>query len=270
MSHEVNLNKFNLRTDLIDEISTKNKEINKDNIKINDIYLTKEEAKIIKKKEGRYITISFNDITDIDSRNKIINIFKEILKKLIKNLTIKESCLVIGLGNIKSTADSLGPKTIENIITTKHIYDYSNLDKGFKIVSSFIPGVTGITGIDTFSLIKSVIKTVKPDFVIVIDSLKASNIDRLNKTIQITDTGIHPGSGVGSNRKELSYKTLKIPVIAIGVPTVINASNITSNYMNNNINDMIVTPKEIDFIIDNLSYILSNGINMSLHKKLDK
>ena len=343
MNHEIDLKKYDIRTDLIDETDGI-KKINNldkiqekiDNIIINKINLNKEQASIINKKEGRYITISFNDVTDYNNKELVKNVFSKYLKELLKEINIKnkESCLVIGLGNDKSTPDSLGPLSISNIIVTKHIYDLGDLEEGFGIVSSFIPNVTGVTGIETSDLIKSVINTVKPDYLIAIDALASSSLDRVNKTIQITDTGIHPGSGVGNSRKEISKETIGIPVIAIGIPTVVDATIIVSdtieymqkhyvfnkkyqnnpmskltlssnmNYLKENItitdNDkkellgllgyftkdeiknlifevlnpigynLMVTPKEIDFVIEKLADIIGNGINKTLHNKLNK
>lgn len=343
MNHEIDLKKYDIRTDLIDE--TKGiKNINNldkideiiENIKINKITLNKEQAKLINKKEGKYITISFNDVTDYNNKESVTKIFSKYLKELLDEINIKDddSCLVIGLGNNKSTPDSLGPLSIENVIVTKYLYDLGDLEDGFSIVSSFVPNVTGVTGIETSELIKSVINTVKPNFVIAIDALASSSIDRVNKTIQITDTGIHPGSGVGNSRKEISKETIGIPVIAIGIPTVVDATIIVSDtieymqkhyvfnkkYQNNpmsrltlssNVNylkedvkvtdndkkellgllgyftteeikslvyevlnpigyNLMVTPKEIDFVIDKLADIIGNGINKALHKKVNE
>jgi len=340
MNHEIDLKKYDIRTDLIDETKgideidklDKNEQII-DDITINKIYLNKKQARIINKCEGNYITISFKDITDYNNKEKVKEIFSNELNSLLNKLNLfNKSCLIIGLGNIKSTPDSLGPLSIDNIIVTKHLYDLGELEDGFNIVSSFIPGVTGSTGIETSDLIKELINTVKPDYLIVIDSLASSSIDRVNKTIQITDTGIHPGSGVGNSRKEISKNVLKIPVIAIGVPTVVDASIIVSdtikymqkhyafnkkyqnnpmskltlsssiNYLKEDIEvtrddklelmgllgyfsneeiknlifevlnpigyNLMVTPKEIDFIIEKLADIIGNGINHVLHKKV--
>ena len=342
MSHEINLEKYELRTDLVDEV-IENKKINTiktnieeiDNIKVQNIYLDKENSKLINKKVGNYTTIMFDDITDYDNKEKVKNVFTNELKKIIENLNLKEniSALVIGLGNDKSTPDSLGPLSVNNIVVTNHLYMLDQLEDGFIPTSAFIPNVTGVTGIETSNLIKSVVKTVKPSVLIVIDSLASSSIDRVNKTIQITDTGIHPGSGVENSRKEISFETIGIPVIAIGVPTVVDATVIVSdtinymqkhyafnkkfqnnpmskltissnvNYLKTDINisledkkellgllgnfndeeirelifevlnpigyNLMVTPKEIDFIIEKLSDIIGNGINRALHKKIN-
>ena len=141
------------------------------------------------------------------------------------NITPSASCIIIGLGNEKSTPDSLGPLSINDIIVTNHLFSLGiNVEDGFRVVSAFNPGVMGQTGIETSDIIYALIKEIKPDFVIVVDALKASNVDRVNKTIQITDAGINPGSGIGNTRKEISKDVLNIPVFAVGVPTVVDLS----------------------------------------------
>lgn len=338
MNHEVDLEKYELRTDLIEETINNNNLNNIDileetinNINVSTINLNSLNGAKIGKKEGIYITISFEDVTDTSNKEKIKEIFSIKLKNLMSKLNIKEKdkALIIGLGNEKSTPDSLGPLSIKNIIVTNYLYEIGDLDDNYRPVSAFIPGVTGSTGIETSLVIKSIVDSLKPDFLIVIDSLASSSIDRLNKTIQITDTGIHPGSGVGNSRKEISFETIGIPVIAIGIPTVVDATIIVSdtikymqkhyafnkeflkdpkskltisssvNYLKKDVNvtsdlkkellglignfsddevksliyevlnpigyNLMVTPKEIDFVIEKLSDIIGNGINNSLH-----
>ena len=323
MNHEINMTNFNIRTDLaIEKIKDNNlieEEI--DNIKISTIKTDKE-----------YITIEFRDITDYNNSKKLEKIFITKLRKILKENNIKENstCLVIGLGNEKSTPDSLGPLTINNIIVTNHFYQLGiDVEEGFRSVAAIKPNVMGQTGIETSDMIEAIVNKIKPDFILVIDSLKASKVDRLNKTVQITDSGINPGSGIGNNRKEISKEILGIPVIAIGVPTVVDTitivnesinhisnyysymkNNIDSpkeklkiirtNFINNDINiedkkelfglfgtltqeeekqfisevllpigyNMIVTPKDIDFQIEKLSELISNGINNVLHKNV--
>lgn len=338
MNHNINLNNYNLHTDLIMElVDEKNyidtKEI--DDITITNVNVNNKISKKINKKDGVYVTISFNDITDYDTREKVGKIFEKEIKKLLKKMDIKEDdkCLIIGLGNIKSTPDALGPLTIQNIVVTKHLFTLNtNIKEGFRNVSVITPGVMGTTGIETGDIIKAVVDVVKPDFVITIDSLAALSIDRVNKTIQMTDTGIYPGSGIGNYRKEISKDTLGIPVIAIGVPTVVESATIvndTINYLfkhisyiknnydvnklsftkfgnykkkidNNNLSEiekkeligllgslsdndkyslflevlnsinynLMVTPKEIDFVIDKLSDVISSSLNNSLHRQI--
>jgi len=338
------LNNYKVRTDLIVEsIDTNNSEdiIQKekiiDNIKITDITV-KKDLEQLNKKKGKYITISFEDITDTQNRKKVEDIVTRELITLMKHNDIgKDStALVVGLGNYKSTPDSLGPKVINKIIVTRHLYmiDSLQVEEGYRNVSSFIPGVMGSTGIEAHNIINGIVKEIRPDFIIVIDALASSSVDRVNKTIQMTDTGIHPGSGVGNTRREISNNTLGIPVIAIGIPTVVDAVTIVSDtlkyllkkfsYNKDNINNhanklkpvtsinylsketkelsseekekvlgflgnldeeemhqlifevltpigynLMVTPKEVDFVIDKLSLLLSTSINRSLHSKMN-
>ena len=321
---QIDLGKFKLRTDLIIE----NNELIHKKETINGIEITSSYQ------DGNYITITFEDITDFESREKVGRVLEKVLKQILNKNDIKENdeCMIIGLGNIKSTPDSLGVKVVSDILITKHLFKYGNVKDGIRKVSSFTPGVMANTGLESSNIIKAVINEEKPKFVIVIDALASLSIDRINKTIQITDTGIHPGSGIGNNRKEISKKTIGIPVIAIGVPTVVTSTTIvydtieylfkhisyiknnqelnkltffkSKNYKNKiknqtltdeeqntllglfgtlndiekrslinevltDINlDLIVTPSEIDFIIDKLSNMIARSINNSLHKEV--
>lgn len=330
--HEVDLSKYDLRTDLIIEKNLSNV-INhhyiKDDISVDDITLDKDNE--LKKKEGKYITISFKDVTDTNNFNNVLKVFSEELKKMLAFCKIDEkaTCLVVGLGNPKIISDALGSKSLSDIIVTRHMYLLGDVDKKYRNVCILEPNVMGITGIDSFEIIKNIIDEIKPDFVVAIDSLCAANIERLNKTIQITSTGITPGSGIGNNKEELSKETLGVPVIAIGVPTVVDSTVIVSDtinylmkkisYLKDNVNNnldklkpinkvnylkdnheltmdekqeilgyiglldddklrtliwevlspieanMIVTTKEIDFVIEKLGKLISSGINKSLH-----
>jgi spore protease len=329
--HSIDLSKYSLRTDLIIEHK-----------KNNNYHTTKEvignitvEKTINNQHKEHYTTISFDDVTDRDNFQKVEQVFTINLKKYLEDINLKEidPVLVIGLGNEKSTPDSLGPKTVKQVLVTNYLFELGEVEPGYQKTSSFAPSVTSITGIETSRAIKSLISTTEAKLLIVIDALAASSINRLNKTIQITDTGIHPGSGVGNNRKELTKNTLGIPVIAIGVPTVVDATTIVAdtfkyiikhfsyklnninnhklklvppdkqNYLNENsslddnvkkdllgeignlnesdfkqlINEVLlpinynlmVTPTEIDFIIEKLGLLIGNGINKSLHQKLN-
>lgn len=333
MKHEIDLKKYQLRTDLVSEtidnsdnlIGIKQSTSYKEDIKITNVKITGKN--LLNKKVGNYVTIEFEDVTDSSNKNLVEKVFIKELKKLLTKEKINKdsSCLVIGLGNSKSTPDSLGPLTIDKVLVTNHLYMLNSLDNGFRRVSALNPGVMGETGMETSDIIKSIIQTVKPDFVIVVDALASGSIDRVNKTIQMTNTGIHPGSGIGNKRKEISKEVLGIPVIAIGVPTVVDAVTIVSdtiNYMykhfsynkNNKPNklalgqtnylkkdvkveesekkqlmglignlkddevkqliyevltpigyNLMVTTKEIDFIIEKISDIIGIGINKVLH-----
>lgn len=340
---EKDLSLYKIRTDLVADIISNIKKhdgitekvYKEKNIKVSNIIINEQGEKLIDKKKGNYTTIFFNDVTDHNNYENVRKIFIKELTKILEQEKINDidSCMIVGLGNEKSTPDSLGVKTSEKIIVTKHIYElFGSLEKGFRITSSFAPGVMGTTGIETSDLLLNVIKTVKPNFLIVIDALASDSIDRVCKTIQITNAGINPGSGIGNKRKEISKELIGIPVIAIGVPMVVDAVTIVSDtinfmekhfsynikYHNDKKNKLIpisiqnyllkdkelklnsneknyffgtlgglsdfekrklifdvltpigynlmVTPKEVDFLIEKLTDLLSNGINKTIHK----
>jgi len=342
MRNRINLSNFNIRTDLVIDNEIKDSYINKkrisDNILVTNIEVNKELAIELNKKEGIYTTIEFEDITNYEDNIEITKTLSKELTKILNKLNIKDndSCLIVGLGNRFSTADSLGPITLDKIMITRHLFILNtNVKNGIREVSGISPGVMANTGIETYDIINSLIDKINPKFLIVIDALASSSIERINKTIQITDTGIHPGSGIGNNRHEISYDTVKIPVIAIGVPTVVESSILVSDtidyifqhisyikknyntnklilghkdskkYLNtlksleldeeekqqlsgilgtldetkkkeliyevlNSINyNMIVTPKEIDFLIDKLSKVIASAVNNTLHKDVN-
>ena len=250
MNHEIDLKKYNIRTDLVLDVvsnspNTKVNTYEKDKIKVTSVYVDDDSSKLIGKKKGNYVTIEFDDITDSGNRKKVEDVFSLELKKIIKN--IDGSILVVGLGNEGSTPDSLGPKVIKNILVTRYLFVLGEqVEEGIREVSAISPGVMANTGIETVDIISSVVSKTKPSLVIAVDALAASSIERINKSIQITDTGIHPGSGIGNMRKEISMETLGVPVIAIGVPTVVESSTIvydTINYLF----------KHISYIKDNQS-----------------
>lgn len=211
------------------------KEKTNDDLKVSLIEVTEEGAKEIGKKAGSYITIEVQGIRsgDSDTQQTVEKVFAEELGYFLKKLHIKEDAcaLVVGLGNWNVTPDALGPAVVENLIVTRHLFELEpqTVEDGYRPVSALSPGVMGLTGIETSDIISGVIDKVKPDFVIAVDALAARSLERVNATIQISDTGIHPGSGVGNKRKELSKETLGIPVIAIGIPTVVDAVTITSD-----------------------------------------
>ena len=332
----IDLNKYRIRTDLIVEHLNnfgeykKSEELYKD-IRIETINVDSDMSNTISKKEGIYKTIYFEDVTDEVNFNNLLNATIKALKDLFNSINIKDnaSVLIVGLGNRKATPDALGPLTIDSIKITRQIVELGlPLDSKYRVISSIVPGVMGTTGIETKEIIEGVIEKTKPDFLIVIDALAASSLERINKTIQLTDTGIHPGSGLLNNRYEISKETLGIPVIAIGIPTVVDATTIVSNTINyifrhfsyekENINNnklklvppasrnykdhkntlneeekeevmglignleedevkalitevltplgynLLVTPKEVDFVIERLSSLLSKALNKSL------
>lgn len=236
----IDLGKYEVRTDLISEslsnIDDYKREVTKDkDITIETIMLDNDKAQMIGKKAGVYKTISFLDATDEDNYQDLLEVVVKEIKKMLDIMEIKDnySCLIIGLGNRKSTADAIGPLMIDKIKITRQIVNLKlPLSDKYRVISSFVPGVMGVTGIETSDIIVALKEKVKPNFMIVVDSLKASVIDRVNKTIQLTNTGITPGSGLLSNREEISEEILKIPVLAIGVPTVLEAATIVSNTIN--------------------------------------
>ena len=261
--HEIDLNKKDLRTDLILEKQYKNLESKTTKYKDIEIITTKY-------KNNNYTTIYFNEATDKDN---YLNLEKVLIKELKKYINIKENdtILVVGLGNSKSTPDALGPSTIDSILVTRHLKLLNVLDKDYSVVSTFKPSVMGTTGIESIDLIKNIIKDIKATKVIAIDALKASKIERLVKTIQITDSGIHPGSGINNNRGEVSKNTMKTDVISIGIPTVVDIKTILESILEEEIEldeNLILTPTDIDYQIEKLSKLLSISINKTLHKKL--
>lgn len=337
MKHEIDLSKYLVRTDLaiesLSEDSSSNgvkvSEKKLEDICVTTVMVSRKGSKKIGKKPGKYITIEFQDITDEENRKKVSQVFVKELKKLVRLQSKEDLVLVIGLGNENSTPDALGPLTASQVTVTNHLYELGMLDPTFQRVSIFNPSVMGKTGIETSDLLGKLIELLNPSLLLVIDSLASTSINRVHKTIQMTDTGIHPGSGVGNKRKEISKELFGIPVIAIGVPMVVDAVTIVSDTINflmqhyvymkkhmdnpkyklmTNINylkekneisssdrekllglvgtlnedemksliydvltpvgyNFMVTTKEVDFIVEELSSLLSKGINKLLHNR---
>jgi spore protease len=211
------------------------KERDDNGVKITSLQITEKGAELTGKKPGNYLTLEVQGIRQKDTalQNQVVDVFAKEFSSFMDGLKIPKdaSCLVVGLGNWNVTPDSLGPRVVENLLVTRHLFQLQpeNVQEGFRPVSAISPGVMGITGIETSDIVTGIIEKSKPDFVIAIDALAARSIERVNTTIQISDTGIHPGSGVGNKRKELSMDTLGIPVIALGIPTVVDAVSITSD-----------------------------------------
>lgn len=218
--------------------------------------------------KGIYITIGLDKNRKDDTASVIRD---EILKLLPKNPKI---VLVAGLGNRNITPDAIGPETAANVLATRHISDALASKIGLadlESVAVISPGVLGQTGIETAEIVKSTASVVNASAVIVIDALTAASVTRLCNTVQITNSGIHPGSGVGNKRSEISERTLGVPCIAIGVPTVVNAATLVSESVGKEIKsapEMIVTPKDIDSIITDLANLLSLSINLALHPEI--
>lgn len=315
---------INFKTDMADERVDTYKRVNNlteiDGVKVeskNDEIVTtttvdvlnENGATALSKEIGKYITMEIKDIKYLEEKdkNKIINTLSNEIKNLIGEDKTK-SILVVGLGNIYVTPDSLGPKVVQTVDITRHLINFAKdlVEPDTRSVSALSPGVLGTTGIETSEIITSVCNEVKPDIVIAIDSLASSSINRLGNTIQLSNTGITPGAGVRNKREGINQNTLNVPVIAIGVPTVVDMATITSEAIDkmvevtkqkiengdNSVNkeqiekvinifnddnkynmianvldtdNFIVTPKEIDDVIQIVSDLISGGINMSIN-----
>lgn len=249
-----------------------------DGIKISRIEITNEDGeRHIQKPKGRYVTLETPSIASgeyepDDCTNALINE----LDRLIDN---KNSVLVCGIGNENITPDALGPKTANKILATRHISKDLSVSVGLGElcpVSVISPGVLGQTGIELGEILLGIIERIKPSLVIAIDALAARNIDRLGTTIQLSDTGIVPGSGVHNARFEISKKTLGVPVLSIGIPTVTDANTLANGVFDDDIKinrkyaEMIVTPREIDKIIEQASSLTAMAINKCLQPHLSK
>ena len=191
MKHEVDLSYYSIRTDLAIESINENvkMDVNEyDSIKVSSIFLDEKSALEINKKIGNYITIEFDDITDCENMERVQSVFSNEIKNILFKMNISDdaSCLVVGLGNSRSTPDSLGPLSVNKLVVTNHLFKLGSLGKGYRRVSAINPGVMGETGIETSDIIKSIVSSVKPDFLIVIDALASSSLNRVNKTIDLT------------------------------------------------------------------------------------
>lgn len=254
---------------------------------------------------GEYITIESQKLKEnaVDCHEVIIQLLADQLRKLAQPKE-KDCILVAGLGNWNITPDALGPKVISRILVTRHLQGClpEEIEGTVRPVAAISPGVMGLTGVETGEIIKGLVEKVKPTLLIAIDALAARRSSRINATIQMSDTGVAPGAGVGNKRMELNQETLGIPVIAIGVPTVVDAATLVNDTMDRILASMIsqtkegssfyqmlqdleqeekytmiteildpytenmfVTPKEVDAVIDRLSNIIANGINIALH-----
>ena len=310
---------YNFRTDLASErrdiyikannlaneiegIESEQEEIN-ENIKVERVKILDENGeKAIGKPKGNYITLDIKKLKiaqDEDIKAASNALSKELKKIIDIHIDKQGEVLVVGLGNIYVTPDSLGPKVINEIEITRHIINYlpQYVEEGTRMVSAISPGVLGTTGIETVEILKGIVDNINPKLVIVIDALASRSIERISSTVQISDTGIVPGAGVGNTRNEISKKTLGVPVVAIGIPTVVETAVLVNDCLdlfieklqqeaksNDYLNklkeadnyeeikealipkdfNLIVTPKEIDDLIENMTEIVANGINSSL------
>lgn len=309
---------YNFRTDLaierkdiyqkinklqeIDGIEGTEEQIN-DNIKVSRVKITNSNGEnAIGKPIGNYVNIDVKNLklaTEEEIQKTAETLTTELKKIVDIHIDKKGEILIVGLGNIYVTPDALGPKVINEIDVTRHIKKYlpQYLDEGTRVVSAISPGVLGTTGIETTEILKGIVENTKPKLLIAIDALASRSIERISSTIQISDTGIVPGAGVGNTRQEISEKTLGIPVIAIGIPTVVELATLVSDgidifidrlqekaesneYLNKlqqedkyeevkealNVGEynMIVTPKEIDDLIENMKDVVARGINFAV------
>lgn len=317
-------------------------EFEEHDVKLTRVEIDESGAERVGKSPGEYITIESQRLRNLerDFLKQVSTILGQELNRLLERHAIPKdaSCLIVGLGNGYVTPDALGPRTVSKTYVTAHIFNLhpESVQKGTRSVYAFTPGVMGMTGIETSDTILGLAEKIKPDFVIVIDALAARGVERVNATIQLSDTGIHPGSGVGNNRKEVSEATLNVPVFSVGIPTVVDAVTITSDtidYLLRHIgkeienkdkpsralapaglafgkrktlteedlpdeetrkqflgvvgelneeekrklitevlhpigHNLMVTPKEVDDVIEELSLCIANGINQGLHKAI--
>lgn len=316
--------KYNIRTDLaleekerfesdqvevqgvvLEEEYDKEREIRVTTVRIE----TENGAKTMGKPVGTYLTIEAPNLSSPDEgihrevSEELAKYLTEVMGKIIPENEHDKKVLVIGLGNRQATPDALGPYVADNLNITRHIVKeygkYAAPEEMNCVVSAIVPGVMAQTGMETAEIIKGVVRETRPDLLIVVDALAARNSRRLNRTIQIADTGINPGSGVGNYRNAITKETIGVPVIAIGVPTVVDAVTIVSDTMENllsaletseslkgvglvlggyseaekyelikeliapNLNSMFMTPKDIDETVKRLSYTISEGLNLA-------
>jgi spore protease len=257
---------------------------------------------------GSYITMDIPKVNEKsrDLYEKACRMLARELESLI-HLNKNDTVLVVGLGNWNVTADALGPKVAQSVLVTRHIYEYlpKEVDETERPVCAISPGVLGITGIETGHIIKGIVDNVKPSLVIAIDALASRSMSRVNTSVQLANTGIAPGSGVGNKRMALNKESLGVPVLAIGIPTVVDAATMASDVLDLVMDNMmeqagqgsefykmltgidrdekyrmiiellepysgnlVVTPKDTDDTIDYLSKLVANGINMALHENI--
>ncbi|WP_238404062.1 GPR endopeptidase [Paenibacillus paridis] len=284
-----------------------------DGITITQLHVQNEQgSQAIGKMQGHYVTIEVPGLRNGDTglQDRVATQFAKHFEAFLERLSINKAArvLIVGLGNWNVTPDALGPIVVENVMVTRHYFELmpDQVAPGYRQVSAVAPGVLGITGIESSEIVQGIVEKTKPELVIAIDALASKALERVNTTIQIADTGIHPGSGIGNKRKGLTKEILGVPVIAIGVPTVVYASTIVNNtleMMSNHFkqqsansdqilglvnqmeenerlqlvkevlspigHDLLVTPKEIDEFIEDIANIIASGLNASLHDAVD-
>ncbi|MEE0945118.1 MAG: GPR endopeptidase [Clostridia bacterium] len=227
---------------------------------------TEEAAKRLQKPRGRYITIKARELLyDTDVYQTVCKVLSESIQKLTDT---RKDILVAGLGNRAITPDALGPEVVSRVFVTNHIKEQLQYDFVEKLgrVSAIAPGVLGTTGMETSEILKGIVNEKKPELVIVVDAFAASDANNISTTIQVSDTGLTPGGGVGNRRSAINEDMLGVPVIAIGVPTVVDADILSGGKWGGK--NLVVTPKEIDLVIDRAAKTIANGINMAAHPDL--
>lgn len=283
-------------------------------VRVTSISISSEQgSQALNKQIGNYLTIEVPGLRqkDSDLQDRVAQTFAKHFEEYLQQSNIPKDAkiLVVGLGNWNVTPDALGPIVVENVMVTRHYFELmpDQVGPGYRQVSAVAPGVLGITGIETSEIVQGIVERSKPDLVIAVDALASKALERVNTTIQIADTGINPGSGIGNKRKGLTKDTLGVPVIAIGVPTVVYASTIVNSTMEllaQNFNkqtgntsailgmlpnmteqdrlamvrevlnplghDLLVTPKDIDQFIEDIANIIASGLNAALHDAVDK
>lgn len=227
---------------------------------------TEEGERRLHRPKGLYVTLECPHIREnqLELHERIINGLTEIWKKFLDPIVQRGKILIIGLGNRDVTADALGPQVVEQILVTRHICE--QLPKKWRTrlseVSALAPGVMGQTGIETGEVVRGLVETVKPDAVIAVDALAAGALERLVSTIQICNTGIQPGAGMGNRRRELSEQTLGVPVIAVGVPTVMDIGSLAEGEGHET---YFATPKDMDVVLKRVSLMIASSLNRVLH-----
>ena len=302
-AHEMYTSEQHVKT--IDGVETES--FTKDSVKVTRVKITNNNgSRALEKPAGDYVTLEIPEYIHETQENfdSITRIFSKELKRMLPKLKKDSVTLVVGLGNRNITADALGPKAVDGLLVTRHLFDLmpDEVSENVMPVCALSPGVLGITGIETNEIIKGVVQRVKPDVIIAIDALASRSISRVMTTIQLSDTGIKPGGGVGNHRGGLDIETLGVPVIAVGVPTVVDAATMANDTIDMVIEsisshtspdsqfykmlmnidksekyalidevlkksfvNLVVTPKDVDEIIDDLAEIISDGINICMH-----
>ncbi|PZD94048.1 GPR endopeptidase [Paenibacillus sambharensis] len=324
---ELDLGAYNIRTDLALEAKELaesgsgqpvpgllSEVVQEEGITITRMIVENEAASnAIGKMIGHYVTLEVPGLRGQDTglQDHVATSFAREFEAFMSRIGVSAQArtLIVGLGNWNVTPDALGPLVVENTMVTRHYFELmpDQVAPGYRPVSAVAPGVLGITGIESSEIVQGIVERTKPDLIIAIDALASKAVERVNTTIQIADTGIHPGSGIGNKRRGLTKEILGVPVIAIGVPTVVYASTIVNNcikLMSEHFgrqtgntgpilgmlpslpeqerlqlvkevlqpvgHDLLVTPKEVDQFIEDIANIIASGLNAALHEAVDK